>query len=346
MKNPTISDVAALAGVSKATVSAVLNDKPTTRASTRRSVLRAIDRLGYRPSPAARRRFRPGAERSICFLVKEAANPYYAEALLGAQEVASEHGYLLEMISSEGDYATERRVVEQAMEREIGGLVLTPILNDDVDLSHVFELKRNNIPFVLMEEVRGIRADLVDVDNTVASAAAIRFLIEQGHTRIVHLAGPSYSSHSEERSEGVRRAFSESRLVFDESMVVPTGASAAQGYRAALSVFRAAGADRPTAVTCYNDMVAVGLLRALRELGLRVPEDVSVIGFDDLELLEYYPLPLTTMHVPKREIGRRAVELLLRRIESPAPRESAPERVLFEAPLVVRESTAPPRGRE
>jgi LacI family transcriptional regulator len=340
VNNPTISDVAALAGVSKSTVSAVLNHKKINE-STRRTVLRAIDELNYRPRPSARRGFRPATGKTITFVVKEAPNPYYAEILLGIQEVAGDQGYLTAVSSSEGRYEVERRIVEQCMEREVDGLIITPILSDDVDLSHLFELKRHGAPFVLLEEVRGIRANLVDVDNVKASCEAVKFLIDQGHSLIVHFAGPKYSKHSQERADGVRRAFSESHLRFDDAMIVPVGASLEDGHRAGLDYFGTRRKDRPTAVTCYNDLGALGLLRALRELKLGVPEDVSVIGFDGLDLLDYFPVPLTTVRVPKYEMGKRAAEILIRQIESRTSPAAEPEKVSLNAELVVRQSTRP-----
>lgn len=338
MKNPTISDVAALAGVSKSTVSAVINNRNTLKETTRTSVIRAIEELNYRPSPAARRRFRGTTSRSISLIVKEIQNPYYAEIFTGVQEVAGDHGILVSVSSSEGDFDVERRLVEQAAEQQLDGLIVAPILNDETDLSHIFEMKRSKIPFVLLEDVRGIRANLVDVDNVRASAVAVRHLIRLGHSRIVHLSGPGYSQHSEERAEGVRRAFSESHLIFDHSMVISAGDSLEDGYQASLEYFgRLAPADRPTAVTCYNDLVALGLLRALRELGIEVPQDVSVVGFDDLSMLEFFPLPLTTVHVPKYEMGKRAAQMLMQQIGSRT--EPSFEKVHLEATLVERGST-------
>ena len=338
MKNPTITDVAVLAGVSKSTVSAVLNNRNTLREDTRRKVVRAIAELNYRPSPAARRGFKRTPGRSISLIVKEMQNPYYAEVFTGVQEIAYERGYLVSVSSSEGDFDVERRLVEQCTEQEMDGLIVAPILNDETDLSHIFEIKRSKIPFVLLEDVRGIRANLVDVDNIQASAEAVRYLIRNGHSRIMHLAGPTYSQHSEERAEGVRRAFSESHLIFDDSLVLPGGDSLDDGYRAAIAFFSELPAERrPTAVTCYNDLVALGLMRALRELNIRIPDDVSVVGFDDLRMLEYFPLALTTVHVPKYEMGRQAAELLIHQIESRAHSEVVKQHLA--ATLVVRDST-------
>lgn len=337
MSRPTIADVAVLAGVSKSTVSAVLNNKGAVKESTRRSVLRAMDELSYRPSPSARRGFQPLAAKSISFIVKEAQNPYYGEILAGIQEVAAQKGYVPYLSSSEGTYEIEKRIVEQGVEGEIGGLIITPIQNDEADLSHIYELKRSGTPFVLLEDVRGIRASMVDVDNVRGAAEAVEHLIELGHSRIAHFQGPGYSQHSQERVDGVRRAFSASHLGLDPALLVPVGDSPEAGYRAGLEFFGAKRAEPVTGVTCYNDLVALGLLKALGELGLRVPQDVSVVGFDDLQMLEFFPVPLTTVHVPKRQMGNRAAEMLIRQIES--PRELPIERVSLEARLVVRGST-------
>lgn len=337
MKSPTMADVARLAGVSKATVSAVINNKDVVREATRRRVLKAIAELNYRLHPATRTGPRTATDKCIGYVIKETGNPYYAETLAGIQEVARQAGYLVFVCSSEGDYETEHTIVEQFAARDFAGLIVTPILNDETDLSHLFELKRMNVPLILLENVRGIRAGLVDVDNVRASCLAARHLIDLGHTRITHFAGPKYSQHSEERIDGVRHAFSASHLAFDESMIVYTGDAIEDGYRVGLDYFSRRDADRPTGVTCYNDLVALGLLRALRELGIRVPDDVSVVGFDDLSILDYFPLPLTTIRVPKREMGRKAAELLIQQIETRTPEPQA--RIYLEAELIVRAST-------
>jgi len=174
----------------------------------------------------------------------------------------------------------------------------------------------------------------------------VEYLIGQGHTRIVHFAGPEYSTHSRERIEGVYRAFSRSPRGFGEDAIIPAGAHLEDGYRAALEFFRGrAASERATGVTCYNDLVAMGVMRALAELGIRVPDEVSVIGFDDLQMLDYLAVPLTTVHVPKYEMGRRATEILIRHVEA---REALPPTKEYLAgELVVRASTgaAPRRSR-
>lgn len=338
----TISDVAGHAGVSKATVSAVLNDKGTVSDTTRDRVRASIKALNYRPRGAGGLP-RVGDRRSIGLLIKEIDNPYYSEIVAGIRGYGRERGYAVVVASSEGEAEAEQETTELLRRQGVAGLVVTPVMDSDTDLSHLFELNRRNFPFVLLEQIQGLRASLVDIDNVEASRAAVDFLIQQGHKRIVHFAGPSYSMHSEERIGGVRRAFSGSSLVFPDEAIIEAGAHLEDGYRAGLGYFRdRTEADRPTAVTCYNDLVALGLIRALKELGLSVPEDVSVVGFDDLSILSYMGIPLTTVHVPKVEMGERATEMLIRRIES---REALPaERVFFEGKLVERASTRPVEG--
>ncbi len=336
-KKNTIHDVAERAGVSIGTVSAVINRKETVSAGTRRRVLEAIEALNYRPSAAARRRLQPPSEKSIGLIIKEVANPYFGDIIIGAQEAAIARGYHVIVGSTERIYHLEQQLVELFIAKDVDGLIINPLQDDEADLSHLFEIARRNIPLVLIENVRGIQASMVDVDNVAASKSAVEYLIDNGHQRIVHFAGPRYSMHSEERIEGVRRAFSSQLLKFHDDDVVHVGARLEDGYRAGLEYFRSRTEDRPTAVTCYNDLVAIGLIRALTELGLNVPEDVSVVGYDDIEMSSYLEVPLTTIRVPKREMGRRATELLIQHVE--AVDAGTIEKVLLRAELIVRGST-------
>jgi LacI family transcriptional regulator/LacI family repressor for deo operon, udp, cdd, tsx, nupC, and nupG len=297
--------------------------------------------LNYRPAPAAGRRPAAGRTRCIGLVVKEHDNPYYGEINDGIASVLEPAGHTLVVASSAGRSETERRAVLQLRTMGADGFIVTPVLDEEADLSHYFELKRRGVPFVFLEQVRGVQASLVDVDNVGVSCEAVEHLIALGHVRLAHFAGPAYSWHSRERLDGVRRAYSRSRLILREEDIVTAGAHLADGYRAGLATFRdRAPAERPTAVVCYNDLVAVGLLRALGELGLRVPGDVSVVGYDDIPLCEFLPVPLTTVRVPKVEMGALAAQLLLRHLEASEP--FAPQKIALEAGLVVRASTAPP----
>ena len=335
----TIGDVAGRAGVSKATVSAVINDKGTVRDATRDRVVAAIRELNYRARGVGRVA-QVGDRRSLGLLIKEVDNPYYSEIVAGIRAYGLERGYAVVVASSEGDAKSEREHTEMLRRQGVAGLLVTPVMSSETDLSHLFELHRRNFPFVLLERIEGLQASLVDIENVEGSRAAVEFLIRQGHQRIVHFAGPPYSMHTKERVDGVRHAFSRSALGFPDDALVTAGAHLEDGYRLGLAYFRdRTGPDRPTAVTCYNDLVALGLVRALRELGLAVPADVSVVGFDNLSLIPYSGVPLTTVNVPKVEMGQRATEMLIRRIES--AEALPPERHMLHGELVVRGTTRP-----
>jgi LacI family transcriptional regulator len=338
----TIKDVAARAGVSSATVSNVINDKGKVSESTRRMVLDVIDELNFRPNASAQRRYQE-AHKSIGLVIKEIHNPYFADVIEGAQDAAEASGYDLMVASSEGKRVTEDRVVDLLVAKDVNGIIINPLLDSETDLSRLFELKRRNIPFVLLERVRGLRASLVDVDNAVASREAVEYLFDLGHERIVHFAGPAYSMHSEERVEGFRQAYFDGQRLFNRDLIVSAGAGLTDGYEAGLRLFsNLVPEEVPTAVVCYNDLVALGLMRALRECGKRVPEDVSVIGFDDIDMSAFAAVPLTTMHVPTREMGARAVEVLIRHMEAGGSHDI--EHEMLRAELTIRGSTAAPRG--
>ncbi len=338
---PTIADVAEAAAVSKATVSAVLNDSGPVAPDTRARVLRAVETLNFR---AARGNARAGAGRSLGVLVKELDNPYFAGVIAGARAHAEAHGYALLVASSEREALAERRAIGLLTAADISGLIVTPVLDEDSDLSHLFDLRRRNIPFVLLGGIRGVPASLVGVDNQAASRSAAEHLIGLGHERIVHFTGPPSSTQAGERASGVQSACAAAGLRFTADDVIPAGAHLDDGYRAALAYFgdRGRGAQAPTAVTCFNDLIAIGVCRALSELGLRVPDDVSVVGYDDIPLLAYLQVPLTTVRVPTVEMGRVAAELLLRHVEEGSA--AATERVTLDADLVVRRSTTAPRA--
>ena len=338
-ERPTIDDVARTAKVSKATVSAVINGKGSIGERTRDRVLRVIEELNYRPQ-GGRGNARRQAGQCIGVIIREQENPFYTEIIAGVRSVVADLGYTVAVVSSEGDHEAEQRAVEALREHDTAGLLLFPVLTSASDLGHLFDLKRRNFPFVLLEAVWGVQASLIEMDNEAAAQKAAEYLISLGHTRIIYFAGPKYSMNTKHRINGTFRAFSGSHIVFSEDSVISVGSHIADGHREGLRLFqKRSGVDLPTAVACYNDMVAIGLCRALEELGLDVPGDVSVIGFDDSAFLDYLRVPLTTVRVPKFQIGEAAARTLLEQID--AKEALLPRRVNFETDLVVRRSARP-----
>ncbi|MCB0719474.1 MAG: LacI family DNA-binding transcriptional regulator, partial [Bacteroidetes bacterium] len=228
-RRATIKDIADQAGVSVGTVSAVINQKASVSNDTRARVLSVIDELNYRPNAAARRRLQRTSQKSIGFVIKEMQNPYFADVIIGVQEVAHARGYNVIVVSSERQSELEHELTELLVAKDVDGLVINPLLDDSADIAHLFELKRRKIPLILLESIRGLSASMVDVNNVQASKHAVEWLIDHGHKRIVHFAGPMYSMHSDERIEGVRRAFSAQQLALTERDVVHAGARLEDG---------------------------------------------------------------------------------------------------------------------
>jgi DNA-binding LacI/PurR family transcriptional regulator len=195
-----------------------------------------------------------------------------------------------------------------------------------------------NFPFVLLENVRGIQANVVSIDNIKAMKNAMKYLFNNGHSRIVHFAGPKHASHTYERIDGFRQAYSESHFVFNSDMIISTGAHLEDGYKTCLEYFQNKSRDDfPTAIVCYNDLVALGVISALNKMRIKIPDEISIVGNDDIPFSRHIPVQLTTIRAPMFELGSKATEILIRNIESSKPLQI--ENVEFEAEFIMRQST-------
>ena len=338
MKKITIEDVARRANVSKGTVSAVINAKNIVRPDTRDRILKAMKELNFRPRGVARNLKNDAEDKSIGVIIKDLNYPFYSSIATGVREYANGKGYSVVVTSSENDHESEKRLTHLFSTKDIKGTIIAPTVEGTAEIEHLFKLKMLNYPFVLLEAVKGIQANVVAIDNLRAIKQAVKYLIESGHTKIVHFAGPPQSSHTLERIEGFRHAFSESTLVFNKNMIVPTGSRYEESYSRTIEFFRdRKREDFPTAIVCFNDQQALGVMIALLELGIRVPEDISIVGNDDIYYARIYPIPLTTIRAPQHEIGRKAAEILIRIIESPVPPPT--EKIVLETEFIVRKST-------
>jgi LacI family transcriptional regulator len=338
MKRITIVDVAKKAGVSKGTVSAVINTKNTVEPSTRDHILEVMKELNFRPKGVARNLKNGLQDKSIGIIIKDLNYPFYTSIATGAKEYASSKGYSVIITSSDDDHECERKLSRLFSEKDIKGMIIAPIIEGAAEIDHLFKLKMINYPFVLLEEVKGIQANVVAIDNIKAIKMAVKYLMESGHGKIVHFAGPPQSSHTQERIEGFRHAFSESTLVFRDDMIVSIGSRYEESFNKTKDYFKNKNhEDYPTAIVCFNDQQALAVMTALKELNIRVPDDISIVGNDDIYYAKIYPIPLTTMRAPQHEIGRRAAEILIRNIESSTLLQT--EQVVLETEFIIREST-------
>ena len=326
----TIRDVAREAGVSITVVSRALNDKDELSPVTRRRVLEAVERLGYVPSSAARALV-SGRTRTLGVVVTDNTGPVYAEVLRGIEQVANAAGFGLLLANSAEcqDQALRRLALLRA--KGVDGVLLTPVQSDTRDIEL---LQAAGKPFVLLlRHFEHFDCDFVITDNPAAGRLATGHLVARGYRRIGHIAGPPGVASGEGRLRGYRTALERAGLSFDPSLVERGPFTLQGGYEAAGRLLNRP--DRPEAIFAATDLQAVGVMKAARDLGLRIPGDLALVGGDDIELAEFLTVPLTTFHQPAREIGVQGAQLLLRRLEQP---DAPPARVVLEPRLVVRQS--------
>jgi len=328
----TIKDVAAIAGVSFTTVSHVLNETRPVSAEARRRVLAAVEEIGYLPSAVARS-LRKSETKIVGVLVPNVQNPFFAELVCGVEEACRLGGYSVFLCNSDNDPKRQQQYMRTLLEKRIDGLLLSSA-GDDEALAGIFKMA--SVPSVTVDRlVPGAKADRVSVNNREGAAAAVRHLLELGHRRVGCISGPSEFEVAQERVEGWRDAFRDLGLAPDESWLIAGDFSSAGGYAAARQLLQAS--PELTAVFASNDLMALGAMRAAAEMGRSVPQALSVVGFDDIELSAYAYPSLTTVGCSIKELGREAGRALLERIENP---QAALKEVLLTPTLVLRESTA------
>jgi LacI family transcriptional regulator len=337
VKQTSIKDVAAAAGVSVTTVSHVLNDVPGKRIGeeTRARVRRVAGDLGYRPNGAART-LRLQRSQTLALVSDHiATTPYAGLMILGAQEAASRHGWLLMLVNSSGDRETERVEIRALQQRQVDGFLYATMYHREVEVPE--ELR--GAPTVLLDaRSADLAVPSVAPDEVAGGRTATQLLIDQGHGGIGLLTNVDDIPATRGRFEGYRQALSQSGLAFDPTLVVSEVGGTDGGYRAASVLLDRD--PRPTAVFCFNDRMAMGVYQAAAERSIRIPDDLSVIGFDNQEPIADGLRPgLTTMALPHYEMGAWATETLIGRIQRPA---TEPEQVLLPCPLVIRGSVARP----
>jgi LacI family transcriptional regulator len=341
VKKITIDDIAKKAGVSKGTVSAVLNQKSIVQTKTRDSVLKAMKELNYRPRGNSRSVKKASVQfQCIGLLIRELDNPFYTGIALGVREYANSRGYLVLTASSEGDHIYEEEITESFTAKDIKGAIIAPVLEGTAEIEHLFRLKMMNFPFVLLENIKSIQANAVSIDNVRVMKEALKYLMDNGHSKIIHFAGPRHASHTFERIDGFRRAYGESNFAFNSDMIIHVGAHLEDGYKACLDYFQNRSRENfPTAIVCYNDLVALGVMSALSQMNIKVPDEISIVGNDDIPFSTLVPVDLTTIRAPLFELGRKAAEILINNIESPSPLPIV--NTILNAEFIVRVSTKP-----
>ncbi len=329
-------DVAARAGVSVTTVSHVINETRPVSDELRRRVLAAMDELGYQPNRLARS-LRRGQTHTIGMIIPDSANPFFAEVARGVEDTSFENGYSLILCNSDGDLDKELLYTNVLTEKRVDGILFVAA---GLSTDRILDLQHQKTPLVVVDrDLPDAAVDSVLTDNAQGGWLATRHLIELGHRRIACITGPSDLTPSADRVTGYRRAMREEGIPIDEALIVKGDFQYDSAYRASIQLLQMQ--DPPTAIFACNDLMAVAVMRAALEQGQRVPDDLSVVGFDDVRLAAFANPPLTTIAQPKHEIGAVAATMLLKRMQN---HERPAHRQVFETSLVIRKSTAPARG--
>ncbi len=333
MKQISIKDVARAAQVSHPTVSRALRHSPLVNPKTAERIREIAGRMGYWPNAVARGLVTKKTG-TIGVVVTTIADPFIAEVVSGIEEVANDHGYSVFLANSNADPAREIKVAQSFQERRVDGILVAA---SRVGALYVPLLSRLKVPIVLINNQHPDEfVHSVLIDNVPASIRAVQHLIQLGHRRIAYM-GDQFGFHSDtERFAGYRQALALADYPFLPELVVH-GDGKPEGGRQAMEKLLALPVP-PTAVFCYNDMSAIGALSRIRAQGLHVPDDISLVGFDDLLIASYMDPPLTTVRQPKQPMGRMAMEIMLK-LFSEGHHETI---IRMQGELVVRGSTAPP----
>jgi LacI family transcriptional regulator len=337
MATPTLRDVAQLAGVHPATASRALNPqtRPLVNADTARKVLRAAESLGYSPNPIARS-LKTARTNTVGLVLPDLTNPLFPPIVRGIEDVLSPAGYSALIVNTDNDLDREERQVESLRSRQVEGLIIATARREHPLLAR---LHRHGAKMVLVNRrVDGLDLPSVTADDDAGIGMAVAHVAGLGHTRIAHLAGPQTTSTGVARARAFRHAVRDLGLDADPALMVECGYWSETEGAAALRRLLDSGA-RFTAVVAGNDLIALGCYDVFAERGLRCPDDMSVVGFNEMPFLDKMNPPLTTVSIPHYEIGSEAARLLLDTIDEP---ERHPRSVLLAPSLVVRASTAPP----
>ena len=336
---PTSHDVAREAGLSQSTVSRALRDDPRVTAATRERVLAAAARLGYTPS-ALGRQLVQRRTRTIGMVVTDIGNPYYPNLIAPLHDELADLGYRMALFTErlEGEDHGGLERLEGLFDRGIDGAVLT---TSTLDGTVAHELSRRGLPFTFLTRVvDGVLADSVTVDNALGASLMAAEVARVGHRRVGAIFGPANTSTGRDRERGFRAGLAAAGAPLDAACVRRGSYTVDAGHASMLDLMEAS--ERPTAVVCFNDLVAIGALNAAHALGLRVPADVSITGWDDLPIAAWEICRLTTVNQSMHGMARAAARLVVERVEGRAGAE--PRHVLFEPRLVHRASLGPPPG--
>ena len=329
----TIKDIAALAGVSKTTVSKIINNKDDSISKpTRDKVLKIMKEQNYVPNKLAQSLVTKRTK-TIGLLIPDIRNPFFTDISRGAEDFARKEGYNIIFCSTDEDYEREAECVSMLCEKMIDGIIFTPSSITSHEENRYNDL---DIPMVLVDkniELSNAKG-IVKVDNKNGTYEATKHLIKQGHKEILYLSGPLKNDISKERLQGYIRALEKNNLSVKEENIV----EGKYRYEWAYNFIKNLEEIKCTAICCANDLMAIGAIQALREKNFNIPEDISIVGFDDIETAKLIDPSLTTIRQPAYEMGAKASEILISSLKN-KDKESVGT-IIFKPSLIIRNSTS------
>ncbi len=330
----SVKDVAAAAGVSIGTVSNVLNRPERVSVPTRAKVERAMLELGFVRNESARQ-LRAGRSRVVAYIMLDAGNPFFTDVARGIEDAAEEADLSVFLCNSAQVSQRELAHLTRLEQQRVQGVLITPVDPEDPSLDAVAS---RGTPVVLVD--RSLREGghcSVAVDDVLGGRLAVEHLLDLGHRRVAFVGGPERIGQVRDRRSGARTALEDAGRRGRDLVVIDTDAlNVAEGRSAGERIAGMSKRSRPTAAFCANDLLALGLLQQCVSLGIRVPDDLAIVGYDDIEFAAAAAVPLTSVRQPRRELGRRAAELLIDEAGNPKHRH---QQVTFEPQLVARAST-------
>jgi len=326
--------IAERAKVSIGTVSHVINDTAKVREKLRQRVLHAIDSLGYQPSQLARG-LRRNQTNIVVMIIPDITNPFFPAVVRGAEDVAYKHSLRLVLCNTDNDAQKETFYLNEMRSYRPAGWLVIPA----TDSQMAIQLKSSAAswpPVICIDrQPQGWTGDAVVVANEAGARDATRHLLRMGHRQLAVITGPLRLTNAKERLTGFKRALAEAKVHIEPEYIQEARFDRQSGYESATRLLRML--PRPTAIFACNDLMALGVLMAAREMGLRCPEDISIVGFDDLDFAEFTAPALTSVHQLGYQLGTTAARLLLERMNS---RKQIPKKVVLPSELKIRHSTA------
>ncbi len=330
----TIYDVAKRANVSAMTVSRVINNATNIKEATRQKVLKAIEELDYIPNRSAQT-LTSKDSKLLSLLITDVANPFYTSVARGAEDKAHERGYQLVFSNSDESFDKESSYIRSAISRGIDGMLFTP--SGDSSVQNINLLSKHHIPVVLVDRRLDLELDMVVGDNINGTKMLMNHLYELGHTRIGLVTGPSVVSTTRERDEGYNNFIKEKGLPSDDRWIFRTDLTKRRTSAYIAQLLALPAEERPTAFFSNNNFLAVDLLNSLNEFGIKVPEDVSVVCFDDPQPIPMPDSILTVVRQQPYEYGYVGMEILIDRIEG--SKTSKPNTFVYTPEMIIRHST-------